>query len=206
MNRATPIAALFLLVSVMIASSLFAGNVASVSPKWELAYHSVVPLGQEAILLQPGNDALTFLASAESIDFEGWRQIYDSAGGTLVTADGRPVERYPRFVDFRVTVSARRHIIPGLQPQLVDCESQCIQNLNDYLLQLQFRIKIFRGLEATGLQPKIVKLIGMPSDVPYDERIYRISFDLGEVPVADRVVLEVLSPAGDRLARFHLDM
>jgi hypothetical protein len=52
----------------------------------------------------------------------------------------------------------------------------------------------------------MVKLVGMPMDVPYDERIYRVSFDLGEVPLADRIVLEVLSPREERLTRFHLDM
>jgi hypothetical protein len=205
MNRASPTAASFLVLSMLIASCVFAGDVASLSPKWELAYHSVVPLGEEAILLEPGNHALSFLASAESVDFEGWRQVYNTAGATLLDAGGRPVEHYPRFVDFRITVSARRHVLPGLQPLLVDCESQ-IQDLNNYLLQLQFRIKIFHALQVAVVEPTNVKLIGIPGDVPYDERIYRMSFDLGDVPVTNRIVLEVLSPAGDRLTRFHLDM
>ena len=81
-----------------------------------------------------------------------------------------------------------------------------MRNVSDYLLRLQFRVKIFRALQVTVLQPKLVKLVGIPGDVSYDERIYRVSFDLGEVPVADRIVLEVLSPAGHRLTRFHLDM
>ena len=207
MNRASLIAAALAAASMlMIPSTISAGDVVSVSIKWELTYHSVVPLGQETILLEPGNHGLSFLASAESIYFQGWRQVYNTAGPSLLTAEGRPVERYPRFVDFRVTASARPGAIPGLKPLLVDCESQCMQNVNEYLLGLQFRIKIFRELDVTVLQPKAVKLIGIPSDVAYDERIYRVSFDLGEVPVADRIVLEVLSPAGDRLARFHLDM
>jgi hypothetical protein len=207
MKRPTPIAATLVVVaSILIAPSFFAEDVASLSPKWELAYHSVVPLGQDAILLEPGNHALFFLASAESIDFEGWRQIYNENRTSLLAADGHPVEHYPRFVDFRITASARRHVLPGLQPLLVDCESQCIQTVNDYLLHLQFRVKIFRALHFRELAPKIVEIIGMPPDVPCDERIFRVSFDLGEVPVADRIVLEVLSPAGDRLTRFHLDM
>jgi hypothetical protein len=42
--------------------------------------------------------------------------------------------------------------------------------------------------------------------VPYNERIYRIGFDLGKVPIDDRVVMEVISPTGERLCKFHLDL
>lgn len=80
MNRASPIAAYFFVLSMLVGCSVLARDVASLSPKWELAYHSVVPLGQEAILLENGNHALSFLASAESIDFEGWRQVYNTPG------------------------------------------------------------------------------------------------------------------------------
>jgi len=31
-------------------------------------------------------------------------------------------------------------------------------------------------------------------------------FDLGNVPIEDRVVLEVLAPSGERLCKFHLDL
>jgi hypothetical protein len=199
------------LTSVALAAALallftnaFAGDVALSSPKWELTYHSVVPMGEDALLLQPANRALFFLASAASTGFEGWRRSADSTGNTILAVDGSPVEHYPRFIDFRVTVSARANAIPGLQPLLVDCES--LQDLNEYLLNLRFRLKIFRGLEVTVVEPKMVKLVGMPMDIRYDERIYRLSFDLGEVPLADRIVLEVLSPSEERLTRFHLDM
>ena len=46
----------------------------------------------------------------------------------------------------------------------------------------------------------------MPPDIPYDERVYQISFDIGRIPITDRVVLEVLSPSGERLCKFHLDL
>jgi hypothetical protein len=156
------------------------------------------------LLLKPDNRTLFFLASAESSGFEGWRRPLESSK-RMRAADGSPVELYPRFVDFRVTVSTRSNAIPGLQPLLVDSESQP-KDWNDYLLNLRFRLKIFRGLQTTVLEPKLVKLVGMPLDIRYDERIYRLSFDLGEVPLADRVVLEVLSPSEERLTRFHLDL
>jgi hypothetical protein len=42
--------------------------------------------------------------------------------------------------------------------------------------------------------------------MPYDERIYRIGFDMGKIPIQDRVVMEVLTPTGQRLCKFHLDL
>jgi hypothetical protein len=49
-------------------------------------------------------------------------------------------------------------------------------------------------------------MIGVPADVPYDERVYRINFALDKLPITDRCVLEVLSPTGERLTKFHFDL
>lgn len=205
MERASPIAAALILLSLVSVPVALAGDMASTSPRWVLAYHSVVPLGGDALLLNPGHHLFSFLASAESVGFEGWRQ--EALGDTtkLLDADGNPVQRYPRFVDFRITASVRGKVLPGLEPLLIDWQSD-IQNVNEYLENLRFRVKIFRALDVTLVEPKTIKVIGVPLDVPYDERIYRVSFDLGEVPMAERIVLEVLSPDGERLTRFHLDM
>ena len=46
----------------------------------------------------------------------------------------------------------------------------------------------------------------MPAEVSYDERIYRIRFNLGRIPIDDRIVLEVFSPTGERLSKFHVDL
>ena len=46
----------------------------------------------------------------------------------------------------------------------------------------------------------------MPAEVPYDERIYLAGFNLNGVPATDRIVLEVLDPAGARISRFHLEL
>jgi hypothetical protein len=205
MKRASPIAAALIVFSIGLVPGMFGGDVASPLSRWELAYHSIVPLGGEVLLLKPSNQALSFLASAESIGFEGWRQVSNENTTKLLDGDGNPVERYPRFVDFRVTVSARRKTLSGLEPLVIEWKSD-IQNVNEYLLNLRFRVKIFRALHVTVLEPKAVKIVGVPFDVPYDERIFRLSFDLGDVPVDDRIILEVLSPDGERLTRFHLDM
>ena len=205
MRGVSPIAVMWILAVTLAPTNMLAADIASSSPKWELAYHSVIPMGEDALLLRPSNRELFFLASAESSGFEGWHRPLGDSRKIMLSADGAAVAFYPRFIDFRVTISARTNAIPGLQPLLVDCES-FQQDFNEFLLNLRFRLKVFRGLDITELEPKMVKLVGMPMDVPYDERIYRVSFDLGEVPLADRIVLEVLSPREERLTRFHLDM
>jgi hypothetical protein len=58
----------------------------------------------------------------------------------------------------------------------------------------------------TEISPTNVKLIGVPSYQPYDERIYRLSFDTPNVPVDARLVLEVYDSSGTRLTRFHLEI
>jgi hypothetical protein len=67
-------------------------------------------------------------------------------------------------------------------------------------------VSIFHGIDKRDVEPDSVEEIGMPQDVSYDERVYRIGFDIGRtVPVDDRIVLEVLSPEGERMGRFHLE-
>jgi hypothetical protein len=77
---------------------------------------------------------------------------------------------------------------------------------HDFLLKLKFSLKVYDGMEMRLIEPESVQMIGVPSDVPYDERVYRIGFNLDQIPVTDRFVLEVLSPEGERLTRFHFDL
>ena len=80
------------------------------------------------------------------------------------------------------------------------------ENCHEFMTKLRYRVAIFHGLEERILQPRSIDEIGMPDDISYDERIYRIGFDIGSrVPVEDRIVLEVLSSSGERLGKFHLE-
>ena len=72
------------------------------------------------------------------------------------------------------------------------------------LLDLRFQLKFFRGLRETVIAPEQVQQIGVPEEVPYNERVYLISFRLPEVPIEDRCTLEIYAPGGKRLTRFHL--
>ncbi len=171
------------------------------SPTVEFVYHSLVPLGSEAFSLPPGKTVLTILASAENPQFAGWRSELYQQHRSLVDAAGRPVRYYPDHVDFRVTLSTRAHMI-GDEPFPINTGMP----LNDYLQKVSFRMKVFHGLRQRIVPAASVAMIGVPADIPSEERIYRVSFDLGEISMRDRIVLEVLSPTGERLCKFHLDL
>lgn len=193
-------AALIIVISLLVNS--FAAGPAARFTVMEYKFHSVVPLGADALLLRPAKKTVYLLASAESSGFEGMRRIDSGSGAAVLASDGSRVRAYPEFVDFRVTVSTRKDKPPNVQPYPVEADTE----VSDYVTGLRFRLKIFHGINTTQVEPDLVKMIGVPADVPAEERVYRISFQLDNVPVEDRIVLEVLSPAGDRVSKFHLEM
>ena len=167
----------------------------------ELVFRSLIPLGTESFLVQPWHSVLTVLASAQSPYFEGWRRISVGERHRLLDADGQPVRFFPRHIEFRVSAGTMTRISDAPPYPMRSALSQ-----NDYLLNLRFRVKVFHGLRQRTIEPESVALIGEPADIPYEERIYRVAFDLDNVPMADRVVLEVVAPGGERLCKFHLDL
>jgi hypothetical protein len=165
-------------------------------------FHSIVPLGMEPILLEPGHQPIALFVSAESPQFEGVKRIGDAPGAALVRADQR-VRHYPSQIAFRITATQRFALVPlGDKPFPIETNVA----LNDFLLNMHYELKIFRGLESRTLEPAAVKVIGIPADVPSNERIFRVLFNIDQVPIADRIVLEVLTPDGDRMCKFHLDL
>ncbi len=171
---------------------------------WEHDFHSILPLGSDFFQLEGYRGAIGLMATAISPDLEGWHRIEKGSRKLLLTRDGERATEYPREVQFRVTVSTRdgKTVDPDLDPLTFKSE----QPLNDYLLHLRFRVKIFHELRVRVVEPSGVHLMGVPEDVPYNERIYRIIFNLPRIPVQDRMVLEVLSPDGERISRFHFEL
>jgi hypothetical protein len=195
-----------LIALAVLCGVAFAGSAGKAPPDPDLEYHfhSVVPLGTDAIILKPGKHTVYLLAAAESVGFEGMRRV--KAGEnvyTLLTPNGEPVTAYPQFIDFRVMATRRDLRETDLDPFPME---QPVPDLNQYLLGLQFELKVFHGLECRTLSPAIAQMVGMPGDVPYDERVYRLSFNIGQVPIGDKLVLEVLDPQGRRLTKFHLEL
>jgi hypothetical protein len=163
---------------------------------------ALIPLGAESFrVVRPWKGTLTLMGLAENEQFCGWTRFRQNRRYLLRTDDGERVRFYPEQVDFRITASLRANL--G-DPSPVPLTAHTAPN--DYLLGLRFRVAIFHGLHKRTLPPAAVDLIGVPADVDSDERVYRVSVNLPRVPMEDRVVLEVLSPRGERIAKFHLDL
>jgi hypothetical protein len=141
------------------------------------------------------------LVTAENPVFQTWET--SDAHRMPRTLEGTKVKFFPSHIDFRVTATARASELVGIDDYPITLPAG---TLNDYMTKLHFRLSIFHGLDKRELQPESIENLGMPDDVSYDERIYRLGFDIGsQVPVDDRLVLEVLSPDGERLGKFHLE-
>ena len=70
------------------------------------------------------------------------------------------------------------------------------------LLKLKFRIRAYNALEVREIEPQSIEMIGMPAEVPYDERVYRININAAKLPITDRLVVEIYSPQGELLTHF----
>lgn len=157
---------------------------------------SAMPAGYEVLLLKPSNSTLTLMGLIECPELEGAHRVAKGSQAHLVSADGTPIRQFPHHFSFRVTASLKKAAdgpvttinFPG--------------NPNDLLLKLKFRIRIYHGLDVNELSPESVEMIGMPVDLPYDERVYRVHMNLGNFPVSDRLVLEVLTPQDEVLTHF----
>ncbi|HXZ78718.1 MAG TPA: hypothetical protein VEG30_02240 [Terriglobales bacterium] len=189
------------LALLLLSSQLLPGEKDPNAPSELVVFHSRIPLGVESFRLVPSGERFHLMASVESPEFEGWRHVTQDGQSHLFAKSGQLIRYYPEYLQFRVTASAHDRIVDEHPTPASSNHS-----LNDFLLSVRFRVKIFRGLEAKIIQPSIVDEIGVPRDVPYDERIYRVGFRLGHVPIEDRLVMEVISPKGDRLCKFHVDL
>lgn len=166
-------------------------------------YQELVPLGADCFNVQghKWHQNMSLLGSAESNLFQGLTARGSLHQRALYTPDGRQVAKYPGRVVFRVTASFRTALIDTPPFPVTTADDP-----NDYLLKLKFRLVVFHGLHQTVIHPDSIEMIGVPAEMPYNERVYRITAELANIPIADRVVLYVLDPSGQRLTKFHLDL
>lgn len=152
-------------------------------------------------MLQPSGARVSLLGLVECPQLEGAQHISEGYHAKVVAADGSAFQRFPRNFSFRITASLLKTVLDAPTGTLNTSEDP-----QQFLLKLGFVLKGYDGLNVFELRPRSVSMIGVPASIPYDERVYRVSFDVGERPVSDRFVLEVLSPEGQRLARFHFEL
>src|SRR5947208_1397229 len=124
------------LTLALATGGLAAGPAASVtkSSLWDYDFHSVVPLGADALRLEPSKKTVYLMACAEAADFEGLKRTEHDNQVTVLKPDGSPASEFPQSIDFRVTVSAKKRKLNAedVEPYPVRASG----SLNDYLLKL----------------------------------------------------------------------
>ncbi|HET9184440.1 MAG TPA: hypothetical protein VFP59_20145 [Candidatus Angelobacter sp.] len=162
---------------------------------------AATPAGYKVIQLQPSGAVVSLLALIECPQIRGAHRVASGLNSRVVLANGTQLRRFPRQFSFRVTASLRRVIA---EPPSLSLNYG--RNPEDLLLGLKFKLRDYNALVAKEIRPESVRLIGMPAHVPYDERVFRVSFDIGNRPVTDRVLLEVYAPDGERLGKFCFEL
>lgn len=160
-------------------------------------FHSPAPAGYSVLLLKPSHAEVSLLGLIECPQMEGVQRVSQGMNASLISAEGLPVKRFPRQLSFRVTATLRKTLLDGPTDAITTSYDP-----RSFILKLKFKLKIYHGLERREIFPRSVKNLGMPGDVPYDERVFRVNFDLDNVPVTDRLVLVILSPSNEVLTHF----
>lgn len=162
---------------------------------------ATTPAGYEVIQLQPSGAVLSILGLVECPAIEGAEQVSRGLKSHVLLPDGAQLQEFPRHFSFRVTASLRRTVLDPPAKSL-----SLSQDPEQILLGLKFKLRAYHALESTPIFPESVSMIGVPADIPYDERVFRVNFDVGDRAVADRFVLEVYSADGDWLGRFPFEL
>lgn len=185
-------------IALLLTMAAFAGQKAADQPE---RLRSTIPAGYEIVKLRPSGTNLFLLGLIECPELEGAQHVSAGSHAHIVAADGSSLDHFPRFINFRITASLRKDLLDSTSDGSVTT-----QDPRDFILKLGFVLRDYDGLQSYDFHPQSVEMIGVPADVPYDERVFRVNFDLGSRPISDRFVLEVLSPEGTRIARFHFEL
>jgi hypothetical protein len=168
-------------------------------------YRALIPLGSEVFSYSNEKQREVFyvMACAQNGEFAGDQLWLDGEKRVLKSANGGKIENYPRQISFRVSVSERGTALLSDSPLSVENHGS---TFDQFISGLKFEVKVFHALKARIVRPTKVANIGPPPEMPSSERIYQVTFDLGEVPISDRMVMHVLTSEGERLAKFNLDL
>jgi hypothetical protein len=188
------------LAAIMVACAVLA-PAGTVSFRTVPGFHSTMPAGYTVVQLKPSGAMLSLMGLIECSEIEGLQQVSQGLHAKVVSTRGVALRQFPRHFSFRITASLRKMFIDGPDRSLTTAEDP-----KDLLLKLGFRLKVYDGLDMHEVAPGSVTMIGVPGEIAYDERIFRVSFDVGEVPVTDRVILEVTTPEGEGLTRFPFEL
>jgi hypothetical protein len=162
---------------------------------------SNMPAGYAVMVLKPSKATLSLMGLIECPELEGAQHVAEGSHKRLVSADGETIRQFPQRFSFRITASLKKIFI-----EVPDSSVDIAGDPQELLLKLKFRIRAYNGLESREIEPQSIEMIGVPADVPYDERVYRINVDTGNLPITDRVIIEILSPQGELLTHFPFSL
>lgn len=181
----------------LLMAVIVAGSGSAKPARSDEVFHAAIPAGYETIALQPAGAVVDVLALIECPELEGAQKVSHGLSSRVVLADGSQLRYFPSQFSFRVTASLRRALLESPTDSYVTRSAP-----ETFLLNLNFRLKAYDGLQVTEFQPVKAELIGVPREISYDERIYRVSFNLPRLPLTDRCILEVISPDGQKIGHF----
>jgi hypothetical protein len=170
-----------------------AGN----APRGGNGMHPNMPAGYDVVILKPTGANLALMGLIECPELEGAQSISEGANKKLVSADGDTIRHFPQRFSFRITASLRKMLMDRPVAS-VDVSDEP----HELLLNLKFRIRAYTGLENHEIIPESVEMIGMPAEVPYDERVYRVNVNNVNLPITARLVVEIRTPQGELLTHF----
>lgn len=186
----------------LVAVALCLTFVLSAQDRQEFVFRDRTPMGGDALILMPSKKRLQLLATLESKELEGVRQIRYGQDEYLRGPDGGPFRFYPRELRFRFSIGQKVTFIEK-NPNPVETKD----TPDEFQSNLRFQLKLFRGLDAEIIEPEESKIIGVPKNIPYDERIYSVRFKLPrDVPADERLKLEVYDRNGNQIAKFQVQL
>ena len=162
---------------------------------------SAMPAGYDVVVLKPANVNLSLMGLIECPELEGAQHVDEGLKSKVMTASGGRMQQFPHHFSFRITASLRKIVLDGPANSV-----QVADDPRELLLKLKFRVKAYHGLEMREITPESVEMIGIPAEIPYDERVYRVGINIGDMAVTDRFVIEVISPEGELLTHFPFSL
>ena len=167
------------------------------APKQMPGLRSNMPAGYDIMVLKPSRATLSLIGLIECPELEGAQHVAEGSHKKLVSADGETIKEFPQRFSFRITASLRKVFLEGPNTSV-----DVADDPQQLLLKLKFRIRAYNALEVREIEPQSSEMIGMPAEVPYDERVYRININAAKLPITDRLVVEIYSPQGELLTHF----
>ena len=158
-------------------------------------------LDSDAVKLSKTGETVTFLATWIAPELKRMQRVASLNGAYIRTDDGQVITKYPEKMVLRISVGQRTKVA-GTTP--IDFETQ--YGADELAKNLHFRLRVYKGLDYRVVEPASSKMIGVPAELPYDERIYLVEFPLKDVTIEERLMIEALDPQDTRVTRFTIAM